>query len=672
MKKILISLLLSMFMLVANATTYYVSSSGGNDSNNGTSQTTPFKTLTKVSSIALVSGDKVLFKCGDTFSGTLTISHSGTLANPITFSKYGTGAQPVFSGWETLTGWVNRGGGIWSTTDANLGTYDGTVNKFLINGTEYARGRFPKTGYNTFTAFSSDTSITDPTVPLSPSYVGGEIVVRDVAWQLNRSTITSQSSGGVFFFTATPSTPQGTGWGYFIQNSLSCLTAYGDWCFSSSTHTVYAYFGASDPNTLKVIASSTGALIEFSSSQTHNIINGLDFSGANNYGIYAPSYDANYTTVSYCNFYNIGDDAISAMGSSNTTYVHNYFNNINNLAIVTNDSSNTTVSYNTVSNVGMIPGAGESGQGINGAGSYSGIQVGNQTILTNCNNLVSYNKLFNIGYIGIAVNGGGYICTRNFVNGADLIKMDGGGIYTYGGGTSIKVFFQRYITNNVVVNMVGNLQGTNGISNQAEGIYTDDNSSNITIDSNTVANTGHSCLFLHNSHEITVVGNVFYNAGINQIFMSHDNIATFALLRNITMTGNYVISTLSGQLNVKFTSSASNSTSADLTSIGTLNNNFYSNLNSNANMFFTYYTGGSSVTSNLAGWQTLTMEDASSTYSTIPSPILYQYISNPALNSPVNINSFIGPGTSVPIKWNYNYLNSPINESVLPTTIITW
>ena len=35
-------------------------------------------------------------------------------------------------------------------------------------------------------------------------------------------------------------------------------------------------------------------------------------------------------------------------------------------------------------------------------------------------------------------------------------------------------------------------------------------------------------------------------------------------------------------------------------------------------------------------------------------------------------NSYFGAGTSVPIKWNYNILNAPINESVLPTTIITW
>jgi len=655
-------------------TKYYVSSSSGNDANSGTSVSAPIKTLSRVSSLALNPGDQVLLKKGDTFTGSISISHSGSVVDTILFSSYGVGSNPILSGFETLSNWTNQGGGIWSCVDANLGTYDGTVNKFFINGVEYARGRFPKTGYNTFTAFSSDTSITDPTVPLSPSYVGGEIVVRDVAYQLNRATITKQSSGGVFVFTATASNPQGTGWGYFIQNSLSCLTTYGDWYFSSSTHTIYAYFGATNPNTLNVIASSTGALISFSSSQTYNSIKGLDFTGANNYGIYAPSYDANYTTVSYCNFYVIGDDAISAMGSSNTTYVHNYFNNINNLAIVTNDSNNTTVSYNTVNSVGMIPGAGESGQGTNGAGSYTGIQVGNQTILTNTNNLVSYNTVTNIGYIGISVNGGGYTCTNNFVNGANLVKMDGGGIYTYGGGTSTRVYSQRYITNNIVLNSLGNLAGTSGISNQAQGIYTDDNSSNITIDSNFVASAGYSCFFFHNSHELTVNGNVAINGSSYQVYFAHDNIATFALIRNITMTGNYFVTTSSAQKLLYLYSVASNSSSSDLTSIGTLSSNYYGNLSllSSTSVYSYYYTGlGSIVNTNFAGWQTATAQESTSTYNVLARQLWFPYYKTP-LSTLTTFHSYLDSGSSTPTNWSNNAFGAPINKNILPSVIITY
>jgi hypothetical protein len=99
-------LLLLMITGVANATDYYVSTSG-NDSNNGTSETTPWKSLSKVESVAnagtIHADDRILFKCGDSFTGTLSISSiwghsakSGTASSPITMTSYGTGAKPVF------------------------------------------------------------------------------------------------------------------------------------------------------------------------------------------------------------------------------------------------------------------------------------------------------------------------------------------------------------------------------------------------------------------------------------------------------------------------------------------------------------------------------------------------------------------------------------------------
>lgn len=91
---------------ICRATDYYVSSTGSN-SNNGTSQTTPWQTLSKVESVCnagtILPGDRILFKRGDSFTGSIIIgsiwgkrAKSGTAANPITFSAYGTGAKPIF------------------------------------------------------------------------------------------------------------------------------------------------------------------------------------------------------------------------------------------------------------------------------------------------------------------------------------------------------------------------------------------------------------------------------------------------------------------------------------------------------------------------------------------------------------------------------------------------
>lgn len=88
-------LLLSFTLCAQNQ--YYLSSSTGNDNNDG-SQTQPWKTLSKISNTTLGPGDTVYFKKGDTFRGHYVVNGSGTEGNPITFTSYGSGNQPIISG----------------------------------------------------------------------------------------------------------------------------------------------------------------------------------------------------------------------------------------------------------------------------------------------------------------------------------------------------------------------------------------------------------------------------------------------------------------------------------------------------------------------------------------------------------------------------------------------
>lgn len=117
----------------AKGTVYYVSASGS-DSNNGKSADTPWKTLSKVSSASLSSGDVVLFKSGDTFRGQLAMKDG------VTYSAYGEGAKPniygsaqnaaVASKWTKLDGSEN----IWVYEDK---TFD--VGLVVFNdGEDYA------------------------------------------------------------------------------------------------------------------------------------------------------------------------------------------------------------------------------------------------------------------------------------------------------------------------------------------------------------------------------------------------------------------------------------------------------------------------------------------------------------------------------------------------------
>ncbi|GGI45591.1 hypothetical protein GCM10008018_12930 [Paenibacillus marchantiophytorum] len=76
---------------------YYVDPAG-NDANNGTSISTPWKTLTKVNATTFTSGDKILFKAGSSWTGQLYPKGSGSNGSPILIDQYGSGSKPLING----------------------------------------------------------------------------------------------------------------------------------------------------------------------------------------------------------------------------------------------------------------------------------------------------------------------------------------------------------------------------------------------------------------------------------------------------------------------------------------------------------------------------------------------------------------------------------------------
>jgi parallel beta-helix repeat protein len=77
---------------------YYVDSVNGNDSNSGTSSSSPWRTIAKVNSSNFAAGDHILFKRGDSWRESLSLSSSGEAGNPIVIEAYGTGEAPIISG----------------------------------------------------------------------------------------------------------------------------------------------------------------------------------------------------------------------------------------------------------------------------------------------------------------------------------------------------------------------------------------------------------------------------------------------------------------------------------------------------------------------------------------------------------------------------------------------
>ena len=84
-----------------------------------------FKTIAQVNAASPAAGDSILFNKGNEWREQLTVPTSGSDGLPITFGAYGSGATPIItgveaiSGWDTSGNWINESENIWYISCTN-------------------------------------------------------------------------------------------------------------------------------------------------------------------------------------------------------------------------------------------------------------------------------------------------------------------------------------------------------------------------------------------------------------------------------------------------------------------------------------------------------------------------------------------------------------------------
>jgi len=547
MKGILVSLLLLVdFPLYA--VDYYVSNSG-NDSHTGTSQSAPWRSIIKVNDAlhSLKPGDRILFRRGEIFYGTVKVTVSGKIEKPVTFGSYGTGAYPVITGFREIKNWVYRGNGIYSS----VFSCESKPEIVTVDGVNTPIGRWPDKLLLTIDSLAGDNSFTDSGLQSTPCWTGAELVIRKNAWIWDRHKIT-RHAGEILEFTDSSDYKARKGSGYFIQSHINTLDQFGEWYYDGSLF--FMYFGAHGPGNTSVKVSSLDNLAHVSG-KSSILFENLSFEGASYFGLVINN--SNHISVRNCNFTFIGKTAIFGPWhgeSSYCTFTNTIIRNCNSNGILLNgDHTHAAIINNRIINTGLIPGMGGSGDGTYNAltsrGSYS---------------LIKGNIIENSGYMGIHFAGDSTIVTENFIKNFCLVKNDGGGIYTYIGLGKPQT--GGNVTANIIIDGHGYTEGTIGTELNASGIYIDDRASGITISGNTAANCSAAGIYLHNSHGIEISNNTLFNNGSGpvyhgcQLLMVHDNHSPGDPLRSINITGNIffayqkpqkvlVISTLSGEIN---------------------------------------------------------------------------------------------------------------------------
>jgi hypothetical protein len=516
------------FALTANATTYYISSSG-NDSNSGTDASSPWQSLKKLNSARLSPGDKVLFRRGDTFYGSIVVSNSGSSGNPITYGAYGSGSKPIITGFTNITSWNNIGGNIWESSDA-VSSLPYT-NMVAVNGVNTAMGRYPNstgpnTGYLYIKSHSGSYSITATGGLGSNNWTGAGIVIRKQRWALERGTITSQSGNTLNYKDANIDNPQ-DGWGFFVQNDPKTLDVNGEWYYNPSSHKLRIY-SSSRPTDVKIATVENLVSIN---RQSFILFDNIAFTGSNSDALYCANYGSDLT-VQNCDVSFAGLSGIWSI-MKNSLIQYNNISNANYLGIYTTET-NATIQYNTLNNINLWEGM---DQELTSAGA----------IVTVATSTIQYNQVSNCGYSGIKFSGPNTRVKNNFVNGFCMIKEDGGGIDMSARDRAKG----SVIDGNIVINGIGASRGTSDTtSNDFGGIFIDAYGSGITITNNSVANVITAGIKLHGTNNIIVKNNTTYNNGGASwtkgglMFLS----ASEYPISNITVEGNIFVARTSNQV----------------------------------------------------------------------------------------------------------------------------
>ena len=561
--------------------TYYVSLSGS-DANDGMSVSTSWKSIAKLNSAMFVSGDAVLFRCGDEFQGQINLGQPG-----VTLSSYGSGNKPIISGAQHLTGWTRTGSYYVTTASA-------TVKNLFANGVQMILARYPNSGFLPIATSSSTTTLTATAINQPSGYWdGANFRGRTRAWAFETRVVSSYD-GSALTLGSAPSYRLAAGWGFYLDNVLAALDAPGEWYCDPVTHSVYFYApGGVDPSTLTV----EGSLLDYgvTSSQSNITVQGLQFKCQAQAALWFSGTPSNIRLLSNDIVGGLVNGIVFEGSATGCKIDGNTIQNVNGSAVHLESAGNCVVSNNVVKNIGLVDGYGKSGtDGKNGI-----------NLLSGSHNTIRGNLVDSVGYIGIQACGSYNLVECNVISNVLLRLADGGAIYTYEG-------FGHTIRNNVLDRSVGGIGGMpEGLYLDAHGIYLDGSHTNhgMVVEGNTIMRAGSAGIYVqYGSYGHTIRNNTLYDCGSlpGGYFLDIHEDARLQYGQHV-ITRNIFYPGTATQTLVRI----QEHTGALLRSLGFIDSNYYCNPYGNSNPFYTLVIRTYSKYS-LAQWQAVTGQDAHS------------------------------------------------------------
>jgi hypothetical protein len=607
--KRLLTIPLLICSLNAAATNYYVKT-GGSDVAAGTSDGTAWATIDKVNTEwaagTFVAGDSILFNRGNSFAGAITVTESGTVGSPIIVGAYGTGADPIITGLQTISSWTSVGDTIYYATL----TVESAPNMVKIDGVNTPMGRFPDSTYLIIDSFVTTTTITDAVLNSDVTdWTGAELVIRKNRWIIDRCAITDHVDQTLTYTTTTTYEPA-AGYGYFIQNDLRTLTALGEWFWDAATNRLYIYFGAESPASYVVECSILDNNVN-AITYDFLVFDNLDLRGAN-----FASVNINRTGGDICDSISIIDCEMSFIGGrgvyaqypQHITIDGCSITNANVSGILFTPPTSAADNYynltnNIISNVYLYPGMGTKVNELQGAGIKA----------DGPNTLIEGNSITNIGYMPIYAGSTNLLVQNNYINTYGFVMDDCGGVYTFNDQTVNKRAY-----NNIILNGIGAGEGTpdGALSVSAHGLYTDGTASNTTFDGNIVGYMGGAGYHGNLPVDVTVTNNLFFQCAHFIELWKWTNAAGFITDMRITHN-QFVSSEVEDELPavIKYQNSASTyytDVPTEIAYFGTIDSNYY-HINTETAAYIIVHADTSAAPRSLARWTTDYGHDVHST-----------------------------------------------------------
>jgi len=505
----------SLAALPAGAASYHLSPDGDDTRTalQARDPATPWRSLGKASTLALQPGDSVLLRRGGVWRDSLRIARSGTAALPIVVGAWGEGSEPPeIRGTDSLSGPLVDG-----LRSARI-PQGRVVRSVFSDGRPLPVARFPDSGWIVTSAVDGDSAVSAPELA-GRDWNGASIHLRTAMWTLETHRIARSEGGRVVFDRKAVYGPPDSVRFYLTDHPAGGAAASWHQSFSDS---MLRWKGAAT----WVEASVRSVGVDLASS-SHVRVEGLRISGTGLQGVRS---NGTGIQVRGCQFLSPGLVGVSFLGREGV-FADNRIEGAGNGALV-GYGVRHRVEGNTVRATAQARLLGPDGMG-------AGCCGGRAIDLSGDSGTIARNDVDSTGYIGIGFRGRWTLVEENRVAHSCMTTDDCGGIYTWTGKFDEVGSEGSVVRRNVVADPVGAPSGWPHPWDAAQGIYLDDGSHDIRVDSN-VSTGAASGLFLHNNRRVTARGNTLFGNRV-QMRLSHDQLAGPGDMLDNLLEGNLLV-----------------------------------------------------------------------------------------------------------------------------------